>query len=839
MKLRLAQAFTTILVLSASYPAQAQWNQELANMHRAIKDLARSGQMNAAIDLAKKALHRALEIYGPNHKYISTRLNNLAILYKRTGQFDKAEPLYLRSLRLRFKLLPRGHVMISTGLANLGSLYMAQERYTKAIPLATQALSLREEALGGNHFKLSGLQGNLAVVIDKALTWAREHNQHTEVLAAIDKASRAPNISISSLSILAERQLIAGILPLAESTFKRLLRRLARGEGKSALKPGAVAVQLAHLYVHQGRFIEAEAMYERGLHTHKLSPKSKEADEVTALIGLSEVYRSTSRSEKAVALLTRSKTIIEATSGKDSPQLSVTLNNLGANFEALNEFSKAEQSYQYAVRVHELQGNPNSPSIATPLNNLARLLKRRGKVKDAEELTRRSLAIDKQAIGEHHFSYGFKLSNLADLVHLQGRGAEAEALYRRSIAIIENDLNAEHFLLRTPLRGLSKELSNAGKSDESRMVQQRLDQMPRDGARHLSVFYATTRNLPGRPLDRTTVDTHKTNLGKLVVEVPAPLVRAQGHRRSKGAGIVDLSQDPLSAAGSFEVTRSNALQPIPFFNAIEKQAAKSGLYGRQVLLFVHGFNVDFNEASKRLAQIAFDLEFDGTLIAFSWDSLGQSDPLSYRRDIGRADTAVDAFVSFLDRLSSALPDMTIHIIAHSMGNRILAKSMQAIAARKPIDRRPRIGEIILAHADIDPEWCRNVGQVRPHVRGITNYVNRDDWALWVAKGLRLGKGRCGRVSQAYPGIQTIDTTGMGGKRSGLLSVLLGAKNHHGVFANDPLLFGEITRLILTGQRPPHQRTVELTPRRDQQGKVFWSYSPEINRASMKAAQDNR
>lgn len=94
--------------------------------------------------------------------------------------------------------------------------------------------------------------------------------------------------------------------------------------------------------------------------------------------------------------------------------------------------------------------------------------------------------------------------------------------------------------------------------------------------------------------------------------------------------------------------------------------------------------------------------------------------------------------------------------------------------------------------------------------------------------MRLGKIRCGRLPRVYKNIETIDTTGMGGKRSSLFSVMFGAENHHGIFANDPLLFAEITRLISVGERPPHKRTPELAQFTDRAGMIYWAYDSKLD-----------
>lgn len=41
---------------------------------------------------------------------------------------------------------------------------------------------------------------------------------------------------------------------------------------------------------------------------------------------------------------------------------------------------------------------------------------------------------------------------------------------------------------------------------------------------------------------------------------------------------------------------------------------------RMAFVFVHGFNVSFEDAALRTAQLAYDLDFDGAPLMYSWPS---------------------------------------------------------------------------------------------------------------------------------------------------------------------------------------------------------------------------
>ena len=55
-------------------------------------------------------------------------------------------------------------------------------------------------------------------------------------------------------------------------------------------------------------------------------------------------------------------------------------------------------------------------------------------------------------------------------------------------------------------------------------------------------------------------------------------------------------------------------------DAAQKRLDAASVFPKQVFVFVHGFNVSFENALRRTAQIAYDLNFDGAPFLFSWPS---------------------------------------------------------------------------------------------------------------------------------------------------------------------------------------------------------------------------
>jgi esterase/lipase superfamily enzyme len=172
-----------------------------------------------------------------------------------------------------------------------------------------------------------------------------------------------------------------------------------------------------------------------------------------------------------------------------------------------------------------------------------------------------------------------------------------------------------------------------------------------------------------------------------------------------------------------------------------------------VLVFLHGYRVTFEEAARRAAQFAFDIKFQGAVVLFSWPSLGIT--LGYFADEDRATLSADRLVEFL-RILEGGPWEQVHLVAHSMGNRV----MVAALADNPAPALP-LGQIVFVAADVyvevfEPKFSKmgSIGKLK------TSYASKADRALllssWLHNAPRIG------ITRGEPfvmqGMETIDAS---------------------------------------------------------------------------------
>lgn len=279
----------------------------------------------------------------------------------------------------------------------------------------------------------------------------------------------------------------------------------------------------------------------------------------------------------------------------------------------------------------------------------------------------------------------------------------------------------------------------------------------REDRGELDLLYATDRNQSGLhdPLLYFGGDrTNHLKLGAALVSIP------QRH----GAGRVEDPSLLFGPRADRDVLLAQVNPPqetASFLTELQSQLDRSPR--RELLVYIHGFNNTFSDAARRGAQIAHDIDFHGPLAIYSWPSQGWL--LSYLVDAGNAEWTQAYLVSFLKMLSEQSGAEHIHLLAHSMGGRVLIPALRELVRQRPADRSPEFDQVILAAVDLDTELFERdyAPAVAQSARHVTIYVSDGDWALGSSQKLyryaRLGQpGNAETLVAAYPSFDVVDAT---------------------------------------------------------------------------------
>lgn len=213
---------------------------------------------------------------------------------------------------------------------------------------------------------------------------------------------------------------------------------------------------------------------------------------------------------------------------------------------------------------------------------------------------------------------------------------------------------------------------------------------------------------------------------------------------------------------------------------------------KSALVFVHGYNVTFENAARRSAQMSHDLGYEGLPALYSWPSQGGL--AAYTVDEANSRWTVPNLQEFLELLAAEAGVETIHVVAHSMGNRAVTEVLRRFAFEDP-DDRPSFGSIVLAAPDLDADVFRN--EIAPALAelspSVTLYASENDRALHASRGVH-GHPRAGDLSDGVvvsEHVVTIDASDV--DTSLLASLSLG----HSYFADKPTVLDDI-RSVLKG-----------------------------------------
>ncbi len=175
---------------------------------------------------------------------------------------------------------------------------------------------------------------------------------------------------------------------------------------------------------------------------------------------------------------------------------------------------------------------------------------------------------------------------------------------------------------------------------------------------------------------------------------------------------------------------------------------------RDVVLFVHGFNNEFDDAAYALADLWHFSGRIGVPIFFTWPS-GAGGVLGYLKDRESGEYSVFHLKETLRLISQTSGLDNVHIIAHSRGADVVTTALREliIEARgggKPPYETYKIENLILAAPDLDFGIVRQrlIAEEFSNAFGQINvYVNKNDGALGIAQKLATGQ-RLGRLKSS-------------------------------------------------------------------------------------------
>ena len=236
-----------------------------------------------------------------------------------------------------------------------------------------------------------------------------------------------------------------------------------------------------------------------------------------------------------------------------------------------------------------------------------------------------------------------------------------------------------------------------------------------------------------------------------------------------------------------------AIQEVPMEMLFQEIEQFSRSDNGNLVLYIHGYNIDFEKGCRRSALFQRALGLQDRLLLFSWPADGNM--LKYTWDEADLVWSVPHIADFLETLVARTGTGKVDLVAHSLGGRGAVHALVRMAYREQSE--PLLNELVLIAPDIDSDTFKQELELLSRmVRRITLYVSDNDKALRLSQEVhgypRLGQA--GENLRVLEGVETIDISQISTRRvSGHLYHLF-----------NPEVIDDLTLLLHSGQ-PASQR----------------------------------
>lgn len=477
------------------------------------------------------------------------------------------------------------------------------------------------------------------------------------------------------------------------------------------------------------------------------------------------------------------------------------------NFAAAAEFG--QQSVDAAIE----EFGPDSPEVVKALVRLAQVQQQFGQLEAAEDNVKRALSISERALGEDHPDLVPLLELLASIYRDQGDLHSAAEYISRTLSIEWALYGEQSDIVLTTLGELRDIYEESGQTDKQIEIEARiasatersrdigiLDDGPRryaeeDGYATVRVFYGTDRAPTGysKPGQHYGSDRGELEVGYLDVSIPETHKYGELETESPFSIYTYVLGEEAKKRRFVLLQSVVPLDQDDFYEQLDQYIINSP--SNDVFLFIHGYNVTFEDAARRAAQLAYDLDFEGTPMMYSWPS--RASTAAYIVDEAAVRPSGRKLARLLDGIVHETAAERIHLVAHSMGNRALIEALQAYMLKHGRDESlEAFDQVVFTAPDVDYDYFLDaVDAVSSAAQRITLYASENDLALKSSRILH-GAARAGLAGDPIISHSAIDTIDV----SGIDADILG----HSYFAVNEGAIYDMFRLFWRNDPPPER-----------------------------------
>ncbi len=312
-------------------------------------------------------------------------------------------------------------------LESIGLAYRRQGSNDRAIPLFEQAVAIRRDARPLDNARLAAALANLAQALTDAGLLAGAEANIKEAVALCKAAGRPP--SVETADILYQY----GHFSLNAKSDPELARKL---------------------------FTEALSIY-------RSVPGDQRLGIASALGALSGAAQWSGNFANAEQLTRDSMNLLGATVGRNYPDYSAAMANLGYLLMQQGKYGDAEQMLNEAMQIERGDFGIDNQRVASIEANLGTVYEREGDPVRAMKMTKDALRIISERLDPNHYQVGYFMDAVAKLHLDAGNLDAAESTARQVLKIYEKSLPAHHLYVAATRHLLGEVLLRRGQLPEA------------------------------------------------------------------------------------------------------------------------------------------------------------------------------------------------------------------------------------------------------------------------------------------------------------------------------------------------------------------------------------
>jgi len=272
-----------------------------------------------------------------------------------------------------------------------------------------------------------------------------------------------------------------------------------------------------------------------------------------------------------------------------------------------------------------------------------------------------------------------------------------------------------------------------------------------------------------------------------------------------------------------------------FAGAIDRKL--SGSPQKDVFIYVHGYNVDFDYPVLTARELQHYLGYRGAFIVYAWPSTPNR--FAYFKDLETADATRRNLRELVAFLSQETDAENINIIGYSAGARLAFEAVHELALQSAsgTGSSPRVGQLILIGSELDRTYfAQALGDgLLDQVDDLTIYGSETDSALGMSTFI-LGRQRLGQIWPEDEFTRDVEAKLLTLSNLHLIDVSdaedSATGNGHGYFRSSPWASSDII-LSLIYDKPPQQRGL-VRP----EGGAIWEFPPDYPERAVRSVGGN-